>query len=187
MPFQALPIAFRTNTGNATSKLAWIYVVQHCSIDDAPNGMAWLEAEVREIAAFCQCDASEAVAALKHLERCGLVDVVRWKSWEDGGEPDEAFIDVTLPMSSLGQEERKRIKASPDEVDFLRREQSYRCVTCGVRDISAEVGDWHVDHIIPRSLGGADVAGNCQVICATCNSRKGARIHFVDFLGGRRR
>jgi len=33
-----------------------------------------------------------------------------------------------------------------------------------------------IDHIYPKSLGGPDEEGNFQVLCTTCNCRKGARL-----------
>lgn len=33
-----------------------------------------------------------------------------------------------------------------------------------------------IDHIWPRSKGGRDEAGNFQVLCTTCNCRKGSRV-----------
>lgn len=33
-----------------------------------------------------------------------------------------------------------------------------------------------IDHIYPKSLGGPDEPGNFQVLCTTCNCRKGARV-----------
>jgi hypothetical protein len=33
-----------------------------------------------------------------------------------------------------------------------------------------------IDHIYPKSLGGPDEEGNFQVLCTTCNCRKGARV-----------
>jgi HNH endonuclease len=53
--------------------------------------------------------------------------------------------------------------------EVLERD-GYRCMVCG---------DWHslvIDHIYPISKGGLSIPDNLQVLCATCNSKKGARI-----------
>ena len=34
---------------------------------------------------------------------------------------------------------------------------------------------FHIDHIIPVSKGGNNKEGNLQVICRTCNNKKGAK------------
>lgn len=47
---------------------------------------------------------------------------------------------------------------------------AYRCKQCE---------DWHnlhVDHIIPESKGGPTTLENLQVLCRTCNLRKGNRV-----------
>jgi 5-methylcytosine-specific restriction endonuclease McrA len=45
-----------------------------------------------------------------------------------------------------------------------------RCVACG------SAFDIQYDHVIPLSMGGAGTVENLQVLCATCNRRKGASL-----------
>lgn len=49
-------------------------------------------------------------------------------------------------------------------------------------------GLWHVEHMLPRALGGADQIGNLVASCAPCNLAKRDRtaIEFVA-MGGRER
>ena len=195
MPFQALPIAMRRNTGSPLSKLLLMHLTARCPMPDAdaiagqisPGSMLDLDAD--EAARFCQCSVDDIYGALAELERLRLV--YPHEQWLFSHCPDPTkreqrweFLVVALPLSSTPPEERRRLKASDDQLDRLRSEQHYRCATCDERD--DEIESWHVDHILPRSLGGADVEDNCQAICGACNSRKGAKVHWLDFLGGRR-
>lgn len=50
---------------------------------------------------------------------------------------------------------------------------NWKCVACGRG--SREDVILHVDHIVPRSRGGADTLGNYQTLCGTCNIGKGNR------------
>ena len=56
--------------------------------------------------------------------------------------------------------------------EVLRRD-SYRCQLCGA---TAQDGTTvlEVDHIIPKALGGDDLAGNLQTLCRDCNRGKGS-------------
>lgn len=63
---------------------------------------------------------------------------------------------------------RERI---PDETQiFVWKRDGGQCVKCGTDKNLA------YDHIIPHSLGGSNSRRNLQLLCDSCNSRKGNRI-----------
>lgn len=45
----------------------------------------------------------------------------------------------------------------------------HTCVNCGTKEKLS------IDHIIPVSKGGKDLFSNLQVLCRSCNSKKGAK------------
>lgn len=53
-------------------------------------------------------------------------------------------------------------------IEVLERD-GYRCVYCGVTAAEAQL---HVDHFIPRHLGGWDAANNLLTACSDCNLGK---------------
>lgn len=55
--------------------------------------------------------------------------------------------------------------------------QRGKCACCkvGIND------GYHVDHVIPLSLGGSNDRLNLQLLCPTCNLRKSAK-HPIDFM-----
>ena len=76
--------------------------------------------------------------------------------------------------------EQQRLSRSPYDRDYsspawqrLRRlhlELHPHCVQCG-RPGPARM---HVDHVVPRRLGGPDALSNLQTLCASCHSTKTA-------------
>ena len=66
------------------------------------------------------------------------------------------------------------IRAPRTEVALTRRNvlkrDRYACQYCGAR-----TGPMTTDHVVPRSLGGADSWTNLVCACIRCNNRKGSR------------
>lgn len=47
---------------------------------------------------------------------------------------------------------------------------------CGICREAADLSDWHLDHVIPLSRGGAHSPENTQVAHPVCNLKKGAKL-----------
>jgi hypothetical protein len=95
---------------------------------------------------------------------------------------------MSAPFANLGRPIRLKPQASKDtsrlkpvpsddtapvSVDtrlFVWQRDGGRCCNCGSRS------DLHFDHVIPRSWGGSSTAENVQVLCRSCNLRKGASL-----------
>lgn len=56
--------------------------------------------------------------------------------------------------------------------EVLRRRQNDRCVYCGC-NVKRAIS--HIDHITPLNQGGPHVMANWQLLCQSCNTRKGDR------------
>jgi 5-methylcytosine-specific restriction endonuclease McrA len=63
---------------------------------------------------------------------------------------------------------------SKQDIAALFAEQAAQCAVCRC-DIAY---GYHVDHIMPVSRGGRNDKSNLQLLCASCNLRKGARVDF---------
>lgn len=57
--------------------------------------------------------------------------------------------------------------------DLVITRDGYVCGLCG---LEVPEDDVHMDHIVPRSLGGSDALSNLQVAHSACNMRKGNRV-----------
>jgi 5-methylcytosine-specific restriction endonuclease McrA len=82
-------------------------------------------------------------------------------------------VRANIPLPSIIRLSRyiriphKKIELSRKNI--LRRD-GYRCQYCGTTS-----GELTVDHIIPKSRGGADTWENLVTACISCNNRKGNR------------
>lgn len=77
-----------------------------------------------------------------------------------------------LKMQESGPK-RSRYMSKTTRTKVMKRDK-YTCVYCGSRE------DLCLDHIYPVSLGGSSTPGNLQILCRSCNSRKGAKITEED-------
>ncbi len=84
--------------------------------------------------------------------------------------------DILLWAKRLGAQVKVPDRRTPPKIsipDHLRWEvwerDNFTCQECGARRFLT------VDHILAESKGGGIDSGNLQTLCASCNSRKGAR------------
>lgn len=69
-------------------------------------------------------------------------------------------------------------KHTQADINRIYAEQEGRCKVCAADFL--ETG-YHVDHVVPLAAGGSNGPENLQLLCPTCNVRKGAK-PFGEFL-----
>jgi len=77
---------------------------------------------------------------------------------------------------------RRRMIAGSGKLSFniatrIGNLQKWKCSICKT-DIC---NSYHVDHIMPISLGGMNIDSNIQLLCPSCNLQKSAK-HPIDFM-----
>lgn len=86
-------------------------------------------------------------------------------------------------MSSRRRSIKKNSEGSYNlrDINKLLQDQTYKCNFCFI-SIKKK---YHVDHVIPLSKGGSNWPSNLQLLCPTCNLRKGAKdpIQFANENG----
>ena len=87
---------------------------------------------------------------------------------------------------------------------FIRSDGTCKCVNCGIVSVYAATYRHHkelcgrhhdlvcydgervsimtVDHILPKSLGGANANSNYRPMCSKCNSKRGNRLSYQEFV-----
>lgn len=96
------------------------------------------------------------------------------------------------PEAKRAQTQRDRARRKGVEGRFtaadirtLRERQRNRCACCKSPFAKAKKNAYHVDHVIPIAGGGTNWPHNLQLLCPTCNLKKGAKdpLEFAASLG----
>jgi hypothetical protein len=92
---------------------------------------------------------------------------------------------LLFPLDELAQPPvRERARPASKRRRDVHAKCDGRCHYCG--KVLALDGSWHVEHALPRALGGLDEIGNLFASCAPCNLAKSDRtaLEFVAALHG---
>lgn len=88
-------------------------------------------------------------------------------------EEDKAYAEkkgITLEkLYELRQKQRNR-RIPKSTRDYIFQRDNYTCQHCG------SIDNLEIDHIFPFSRGGGNEPENLQLLCKTCNLRKGDSI-----------
>ena len=78
-----------------------------------------------------------------------------------------------LPLYEIGKLDPQREKELRDGAFAKSRtlQGTYRCACCGMEADNRV--PFQVDHILPMNKGGKSVPENLQILCRSCNGRKG--------------
>ena len=71
----------------------------------------------------------------------------------------------------FGNTENRRKQFSAELKQEIYKEQRNKCMYCGRK---SEIDLMDIDHKNPISKGGSNTKRNLQLLCRTCNTRKGA-------------
>lgn len=97
----------------------------------------------------------------------------RWKR-----ENPEKAAAQQLAMTHLRRARKMAVggKHTRQEIAALKQRQRFKCACCG-DSIKTKS---HIDHIVPIALGGTNDILNIQILCPTCNTKKGKK-HPIDW------
>ncbi len=90
---------------------------------------------------------------------------------DDGLPVIGGHIRVPRVLHLLRYDRAPKVAVRLTRRNLMMRDQ-FQCQYCGRRPTTREL---NVDHVVPRSRGGADSWENLVISCRTCNLRKGRR------------
>lgn len=121
----------------------------------------------------CLCDCGTMASALATKLRGGLVISCGCAASD---KPGLLPMGTLIVMAAHNHKRRAQARAAggsftADQITILYARQRGRCAWC---QASLKTG-FHRDHRVALSLGGTNHIGNIELLCPTCNLRKGAK------------
>jgi 5-methylcytosine-specific restriction endonuclease McrA len=75
-------------------------------------------------------------------------------------------------LTRIARQKNAPGKFTAADIRLLMVQQNGQCKLCGVMIILK----FHIDHIVPLVAGGSNWPFNLQLLCPTCNMKKGSRV-----------
>jgi 5-methylcytosine-specific restriction endonuclease McrA len=103
-------------------------------------------------------------------------NVERVQKWRIDN-PEKAH--QTMYQSKISRRAREKGsvgKITVAEIEALKVKQNYTCLCCKRREPEIELTH---DHVKPLAMQGENTVANSQMLCRSCNSRKGAK--WIDY------
>ena len=117
-------------------------------------------------------------AGIVHPETFGVADWNAWVAEQPAGRPPGRVIkgidrDVAVPdVIVLRHYDGYPVRGVAFTRRNVYRRDAFTCQYCGDRP---GLSDLTIDHVVPRSRGGASTWDNCVAACRPCNTRKANR------------
>lgn len=114
-----------------------------------------------------------AACRAKHYRNGGKEKTAAWAKANPG---KRKAIGIAYRTRKLGNGGRH----TAEDVAAILAAQGGKCAYCRTKPTRPEV-----DHVVPLALGGTNDKANLQIVCRTCNARKGAKhpIAFAQSIG----
>ena len=168
------------NSGTRTQRGSGTWLLSRASLESQDNAPLELLTKIDE----------KDLVAFRVDKTDGQLSVYQgWAYFTDdqqGLAPEDvrALINVEANKRRLTREKAHALQAMSDNYDKPKRRESIpqvvrvevwqrdggRCVECNSQE------KLEFDHIIPVAMGGANTSRNLQLLCETCNRRKGASL-----------
>jgi len=96
-----------------------------------------------------------------------IPEIYNRAGYGDGGFIHLVFTEVL--KSTHNRKNRRAISNYKSILKKLLSKYNFKCVNCSTKE------NLTIDHIKPVSKGGTDDFNNLQILCKSCNSKKGAK------------